>query len=72
MPPKRTLLLDKGKVTASNLLEVQQHHPQHQLHIEIEPLARGGMHAVSKDNLTALIKILIYSIMLLVNQDMAA
>ena len=50
MPPKRTLLLDKGKVTASNLLEVQQHHPQHQLHIEIEPLARGGMHAVSQAN----------------------
>ena len=51
MPPKRTLLLDKGNVTASNLLDVQQHHPQHQLHIEIEPLARFGMPAVSRPSL---------------------
>lgn len=42
-PPKRTLLLDRGKVNASQLLEVQQHHPQRQLHLEIEPLARSGM-----------------------------
>ena len=33
--------------SASNLLEVQQRHFQHHLHIESEPLAGGSMHAVS-------------------------
>lgn len=41
--PRRTLLLDSGQVDAGKLLEVQQHHPHHQLRLEIEPLARPGM-----------------------------
>ena len=41
--PRRTLLLDKGQVGASKLLEIQQHHPHHHLRLEIEPLARPGM-----------------------------
>ena len=43
---RRTLLLSKGQVNAAQLLEIQQHHPHHQLHIEIEPLARHGMQRV--------------------------
>ena len=42
-PPRRTLLLDKGQADASKLFEIQQHHPHHQLRLEIEPLARPGM-----------------------------
>jgi len=45
-PPQRTLLLGKGQVDAAQLLEIQQHHPHHQLRIEIEPLARHGMQQV--------------------------
>lgn len=41
--PRRTLLLDNGQVDAGKLLEIQQHHPHHQLRLEIEPLARPGM-----------------------------
>lgn len=44
--PRRTLLLGKGQVSAAQLLDIQQHHPHHQLHIEIEPLARHGMQRV--------------------------
>ena len=44
--PQRTLLLGKGQVDAAQLLEIQQHHPHHQLRIEIEPLARHGMQQV--------------------------
>lgn len=44
--PRRTLLLGKGQVNAAQLLQIQQHHPHHQLHIEIVPLARHGMQQV--------------------------
>ena len=45
--PRRTLLLDKGQVNAGKLLEIQQHHPHHQLRLEIEPLARPGVPQVN-------------------------
>ncbi|DBA67866.1 TPA: hypothetical protein ACH3X2_014210 [Trebouxia sp. C0005] len=47
--PRRTLLLDKGQVNAAQLLEIQQHHPHHELRIEIEPLARHGMQRCELD-----------------------
>lgn len=47
---RRTLLLSKGQVNAAQLLEIQQHHPHHQLHIEIEPLARHGMQRSELDD----------------------
>lgn len=39
---KRSLLLPRGEVTASKLLEIQQQHPPEHLRLEIDPLARTG------------------------------
>ena len=57
-PPKRTLLLDKGQISAGKLLDMQQHHPHHQLRIEIEPLAKIGMPQVMQLQCTVITKAL--------------
>ena len=51
---KRSLLLPRGEVTASRLLEIQQQHPPEHLRLEIDPLARTGADKVPSHSVSGM------------------